>query len=193
LADFVKRLSKPLHEPEANLRDSAIPDATDTGIRPRLQPSVWLGGPAVAAAGLGSTAARANSRLSDSNRLHVEHEERLSEDGIAAEQDRLAYGGYYAASMRHYSKAIEPARRKTAWQAAFGGEGDLQVQELTVDGVDDHKQPLVVIVKYKVERAFHPGKTNLLDDCRRPGRTACWRPSESTIANRRCDCSFPCR
>jgi tetratricopeptide (TPR) repeat protein len=91
----------------------------------------------------------------DSNAIDVERKLRIDADGVVQADDRISYKGYFASSMRHYFKAIDPGRRKTVWQAAFGGESGIQIQELGVEGLEDRQRSVVLSLKYKIPHALH--------------------------------------
>ncbi|HKD35769.1 MAG TPA: hypothetical protein VKB78_03185, partial [Pirellulales bacterium] len=90
-----------------------------------------------------------------SNTMDIQRTVRIDDDGAVQADDRISYNGYYASTMRSYLKPIEPTRRKTVWQSHFGGEYDIQIEEMSVDGLDDHRRPVVVSLKYKAPRALH--------------------------------------
>ena len=90
-----------------------------------------------------------------SNGIDVRRAIQIDRDGSVQASDRITYSGYFSSSMRHYFKAIDPTRRKTAWQANLGTEQDVQVQELSVEGLEERRQPVVVSLKYRVPHALH--------------------------------------
>jgi len=115
----------------------------------------------------------------ESNTLNINREARIGSDGVVTLQDQLTYGGYYAGAMRHYFKAIEPSQRKAAWQAAFGGDRDLQIEDLTVDGVEDRKQRVVVAVKYKVQHALQLADNQLVGRLPAPWESSILAPERN--------------
>jgi hypothetical protein len=90
-----------------------------------------------------------------SNSLSVQRKVQLTRDGDVEADDRITYGGYFATVMRQYFKAIDPARRKTVWQSHFGGEPEIQIRELNVEGLVDRQSPVILSLKYKVVHALH--------------------------------------
>jgi hypothetical protein len=90
-----------------------------------------------------------------SNTIDVQRTLRIDVEGAVQADDRISYNGYYASTMRRYFKAIDPTRRKTVWQANVGGESEIDIQDLGVEGLEDRQRSVVLSLKYRVRHAMH--------------------------------------
>ncbi len=107
----------------------------------------------------------------DSNLVEVERHVQISSDGTLKADDRLSYRGYYASGMRSFLKPMNTTQRKTAVQAFFPSENNAQVQNVTVESLEQSEQPLIVDVKYRCEHFLQHNEQQLVGRLPAPWET----------------------
>ncbi|HZZ27313.1 MAG TPA: tetratricopeptide repeat protein [Pirellulales bacterium] len=108
----------------------------------------------------------------NSDTLDVNRHVRVDEKGKIQMEEKLTFGGYYAGSMREYLKRIDPTKRKEHLQATFGGPAEVQIQSLSIEGMEEHGQPLVMTMKCESDHALHAGGSQLVGRLPAPWESA---------------------
>jgi tetratricopeptide (TPR) repeat protein len=128
-------------------------DATEKDTDPALSAPAGLAGK------LALILDSANPRLvrigeypADSMSIDVARKVRFAADGSAETEDQVTFGAYYAGSMRGVLKAMSLSQRKSYMQAYFSEQEATEIEDISFQGLDDPRQPVVMNVKYKSSR-----------------------------------------